>query len=334
MRLGRIFPAELLTLATKMPPGDPRPPALTYQPDHPMNPPHLNRRRFLGVGAAATASLPLVSPAATAAAKGGTPVTVLHLTDTHIRPEHDAPARCRKILRAIRERHRDISFVINTGDSIFAADYGNITRERVEEQWKIWDEWVMPELKGLPILHVVGNHDVWHAGPEGDPMRGVPYVCKRLGIEKPYSSSRHAGWEMITLDNSSGSIDPAQREWLFKTLDALPAAAPVLLAAHCPILSLAGDYAGGNMSGGKAIVEKLRARQGPVLALSGHVHVQSSESLYNVHFHCNGALSGHWWEPGPANDGCYERTPMGYALVKLWPDGRSESRYFPVPAIK
>lgn len=85
-------------------------------------------------------------------------------------------------------------------------------------------------------------------------MRGVPYLCKRLGIEKPYCASRHAGREMITLDNSSGSIDREQQEWLFKTLDSLPATAPILPAAHCPVFSLAGDYAGGNMSGSKAIV--------------------------------------------------------------------------------
>ena len=70
-----------------------------------------------------------------------------------------SPKRCASILANILKRHPDIGLVINTGDSIYAADYNNITRERVLEQWKIWDEVVMAALKRLPIIHAIGNHD-------------------------------------------------------------------------------------------------------------------------------------------------------------------------------
>lgn len=294
-----------------------------------MSHPVLNRRGFLGLGAATVASLPSI---ASAAPQAGSPLTVLHITDIHLRPEYDAPARCRKILRAIRKRHPEIGLVVNTGDSIYAADYNNITRERVEEQWKLWDETVVPELKGLPMIHAIGNHDPWWAAPENDPMRGIPYVCKRLGIAEPYGHTRQGDWEVISLENSGGSLGKPQQEWLFKTLNSLPAKAPILLAGHLPLFSLAGDYDGGNMSGAKAVIDRLAAREAPVVSLSGHIHIQSSEALWNVRFHCNGALSGSWWEPGDRKDGSYKRTPMGYALLKLWPDGRSQCVYLPIPA--
>ncbi|WP_193210548.1 metallophosphoesterase family protein [Luteolibacter marinus] len=286
-----------------------------------------SRRGFLAAGVAS--ALPFVARGKDSPEDA---LTILHLTDIHIRPELDAPQRCTRILRAIRERHPEIGLVINTGDSIYAADYGHITRERMLEQWEIWDKVVMPELEGLPCLHAIGNHDTWWAGPEGDEMRGVPYVCKRLGIERPYGAARHGGWEILWLENSRGSIDAKQQSWLFDSLDALPAAAPVIVASHLPLYSLAGDYAGGNMKGSKPLIDRFAGREGPVVALSGHVHIQSSESIWNIDFHCNGALSGAWWEPGKQGDGSYERTPAGYALLRVWPDGRSECHYHPLPA--
>lgn len=286
----------------------------------------LPRRAFLAAGLAAAVPLraDTVKPA-------GKPLTVLHLTDAHIRPEHDAPKRCAAILKGILKRHPEIGLVINTGDSIYAADYGHITRERMLEQWKIWDEVVMAALQRLPVLHAIGNHDPWWAGAADDEMRGIPYVCKRLGIGQSYGSAKHGGWEMLTLDNHNGALGDAQQEWLFEKLDALPSDAPVLLASHLPIFSLAGDYDGGNMKGAKAVVDKLAAREGPAVCLSGHIHIQSSESLWNLKFHCNGALSGSWWEPGDAGDGSYKRTPAGYALLRLWPNGHSECAYLPLP---
>lgn len=290
----------------------------------------LPRRGFLAAGIAA--ALPAGAAKAAPAGGAGKPFTVLHLTDIHIRPEHDAPKRCAAILRGIRKRFPEIDLVVNTGDSIYAADYGNITRERMLEQWDIWDKSVMPGLKGLPVIHAIGNHDPWWAGGKEDEMHGIPYVCTRLGVEGPYSASSHGGWEFLSLENCRGSMDEVQQQWLFKTLDGLPADKPLVLASHLPFFSLAGDYDGGNMKGAKQVVDKLAARKAPVVALSGHIHIQSSESLWNLRFHCNGALSGSWWEPGDAGDGSYKRTPAGYAVLRLWPDGRNDCTYFPITA--
>ncbi|MCU0797602.1 MAG: metallophosphoesterase [Akkermansiaceae bacterium] len=295
----------------------------------------MHRRRFITT---VTASLPGVaaaaSPPPSPPAPAGDPLTILHLTDIHIRPEHRAPERCARALAEIRRRHPEIGLVVNTGDSIYAADYANITRERMLEQWAIWDEVVVKSLNGIPSVHCIGNHDPWWAAPEKekDEMHGIPYVCKRLGISAPYAASRRAGWEIITLDNSNGKLGPEQQNWLFRHLDSLPAKLPILIASHLPILSLAGQYDGGNMGDAKPAIDKLATRQAPVLCLSGHIHLQSSESIWNLQLHCNGALSGYWWEPGEAGDGSYKRTPAGYAIVRIHPDGRNESTYFPLPA--
>ena len=293
-----------------------------------MSTPSIPRRHFIATTLAGTAALASTSAHTS---QPGKPLTVLHLTDAHIRPEHDAPKRCAAILQAILKRHPEIGLVINTGDSIYAADYNHITRERVLEQWKIWDDVVMAALKRLPVIHAIGNHDPWWAGPKDDEMHGIPYVCKRLGIETSHTTHRHGGWEMIALDNHNGALGETQQKWLFDHLDSLPSTTPVLLASHLPIFSLAGDYDGGNMRNAKAVVDKLAARKAPVVCLSGHIHIQSSESLWNINFHCNGALSGSWWEPGDAGDGSYKRTPAGYALLRLWPDGKSQSVYLPLP---
>jgi 3',5'-cyclic-AMP phosphodiesterase len=307
---------------------------------------NLNRRGFLGMTAlAAGASLLKLEAPAEAAPKSepkaqpnatretAPALTVLHLTDTHIRPEFDVPARCHKILQGIFQEHKDIDLIVNTGDSVYAADYKDITRERVEVQWKLWDETVMPFLKGRPMVHALGNHDSWWAGEANDPMYGLPYACQRLGIEKPYYTARHRNWNVLVLNNSNSSIDATQFEWIEKTLASLPAGAPVLVASHFPIYSLAGTYGGSNMNKdeGRKLVELLAAHPSPIVALSGHVHIQSSERLWNINFHCNGALCGAWWEPGEAGNGSYKRTPMGYAIVRLWADGHSESQYYPVP---
>ena len=56
-----------------------------------------------------------------------------HITDVHIRPEEGVPERYKKCLQQVKQ-HK-IDFVLNGGDSIHAADYPDITRARVDEQW-------------------------------------------------------------------------------------------------------------------------------------------------------------------------------------------------------
>jgi len=68
------------------------------------------------------------------------------------------------------------------------------------------------------------------------------------------------------------------------------------------------------------------------VCLSGHNHL-SDTTIYNgVQYCCNGAMSGFWWGTGDkesAGTGYYEETPPGYAILKLYEDGRVENRYYP-----
>ena len=75
------------------------------------------------------------------------PLRVLHITDVHIRPEEQAPTRCAILLERIRQEMGRIDFVLNTGDSIYAADYDDISRERMLLQWDLWDSVVKSLLK-------------------------------------------------------------------------------------------------------------------------------------------------------------------------------------------
>ena len=105
---------------------------------------------------------------------------VAHITDVHIRPEHNAPARFRKCLQDIKARKVD--FFLNGGDTIYAADYSHIKRERVDEQWTIWQK-LRKEIAQYEIHSCLGNHDMWWAAPsKKDPMYGKDFAVKQLKI--------------------------------------------------------------------------------------------------------------------------------------------------------
>ena len=157
----------------------------------------MKRREFLVKGSLATAAV-------------GTPVqikstnkpvlTVAHITDAHIRPIDNIPARFSSCLQEVK-KHK-IDFVLNGGDSIFAADYKDVTREKMLEQWAAWDEGIKP-LADYQIYSCVGNHDPWWQAPsKEDEMYGVGYVVKRVGMPNRYYSFYqkklafyHSGWQ-------------------------------------------------------------------------------------------------------------------------------------------
>lgn len=117
---------------------------------------------------------------------------IAHITDVHIRPEENAPERFVKCLEEIK-KHK-IDFFLNGGDSIFAADYDNIIRERVNELWEIWKD-TTNSISNFEMHSCLGNHDMWWAAPDKkDPMYGKDYVVKQLGISnRYYSFNKKAG---------------------------------------------------------------------------------------------------------------------------------------------
>ncbi|WP_276500837.1 metallophosphoesterase family protein [Terrimonas pollutisoli] len=258
---------------------------------------------------------------------------VAHITDIHIRPEHNAPARFRKCMDEIKQ-HR-IDFFLNGGDTIYAADYKHITRERVDEQWQIWQA-CRNELKGYEVHSCLGNHDMWWAAPsKDDAMYGKNHVVKQLDIPHRYYSFDKKGWHFIILDSNNqnaGSLDEEQRKWLEEDLAKLPVGTPVICLSHYPILAVCTILDGGNHTDSKYISELFfKHKDKKITCLSGHIHLQDSAQYNGVNYFCNGALSGFWWEDGDKDSAgkyYYKQTAPGYAIVELFEDGTVENSYY------
>ena len=259
---------------------------------------------------------------------------IAHITDVHIRPEHDAPSRFKKCVKEILTHKVD--FVLNGGDTIYAADYGHITRERVNEQWNIWQE-LSSEFSEFEIFSCLGNHDMWWAAPnKDDNMYGKPHVVKQLGIPKRYYHFAREGWNFIILDSNNknaGSLDPEQREWLEKLLTRLPAKSNILVMSHYPILGACTHIDGGNHTDSKYISKLFYQHNNKnISCISGHIHLLDKAEYNGVNYYCNGALSGFWWEDGDKDSAgkyWYHETPPGYAIIDLYQDGRVENKYYP-----
>jgi len=260
---------------------------------------------------------------------------IAHITDVHIRPEHNAVARFRQCLAEIKNHKPD--FYLNGGDSIYAADYSHITRERVIEQWNIWDN-CQKDLSGAEIYSCLGNHDMWWAATDKqDEMYGKNYVVKRLGMPDRYYSFSKKDWHFIVLDSNNenaGSLDPEQRTWLEKELSALPAGTPVLVMSHYPLLAACTNLDGGGMhTDFKYLVNLFYQHRDKIkVCISGHIHLVDRVVYNDVPYYCNGAMSGFWWEEGDANSAAkyfYLQTPPGYTIIDLYDDGMVENIYHP-----
>ena len=259
-------------------------------------------------------------------------LTVAHITDVHIRPEENIPQRFKKCLEEIKSKKVD--FFLNGGDTIHAADYNDITKERVLEQWKAWDDCV-EQLKGYEVHSCVGNHDPWWAAPsKDDKMYGVPYVVERAGMPNRYYSFTKENWHFIILDgNNKGiSLDQEQMEWLKKELENTPSGTYVLLMSHYPILTVTGSWEGGQHKDHVALRQLFYQHKDKVkVCLSGHQHLLDRAWYNGVEYYCNGAMSGFWWGKGDAKSArptYYQETPPGYAILKLYEDGSVENEYF------
>lgn len=259
---------------------------------------------------------------------------VAHITDIHMSANNDAPNRFRKCLDEVK-KHK-VDFFLNGGDTIMAADYGNITRESVLEQWNLWDE-LKSEFKGYEMFSCLGNHDMWWAAPDkSDEMYGKDYAMKRVEMPSRYYSFEKNGWHFIVLDSNNdkaGSLDQEQRKWLEKELNTMPKDASVLVMTHYPILGVTTIPYGGNHTDSKYITKLFFQHQDKKIhCISGHMHLLDTAVYNNVKYYCNGSMSGFWWGDGN-NDSAgkcwYHETPPGYSVLELYNDGTLKNTYYP-----
>lgn len=260
---------------------------------------------------------------------------IAHITDVHIRPEFNAPDRFLKCLAEIKAHKVD--FFLNGGDTIYAADYDNVTRERVNTQWTIWQQ-LRAEFREYEMHGCLGNHDMWWAAPDKqDAMYGKNYVVRQLGIPNRYYSFDKNGWHFIILDSNNenaGSLDEEQRTWLEGDLAKLPAGAPVLCMSHYPIMAACTIIdGGGNHTDSKYITNLFYKHSNKkITCISGHIHLRDSAEYNGVRYFCNGAVSGFWWEDGDkdsAGKSWCRQTPPGYTIIDLFEDGSVVNTYIP-----
>lgn len=264
-----------------------------------------------------------------------TPVLrLLHITDVHITKE--AAPRFKQLIRHILANH-SIDFVLNGGDSVMAADYNDITEERVDELWSAWNECIS-EFGPLEVHSVIGNHDPWWAAPSDKHSKyGKQYVVEQLKIPSTYYSFNRKGWHFIMLDgNHEGiSLGDEQMEWLKRDLEALQPGTPTICMSHYPGLGVGPHFVGGLHKDFKKLKDLFYEYKDCIRGfLSGHNHLDDYAVYNGVQYCCNGSVSGFWWGEGDdqsAGPYFYLETPPGYAILELFEDGTFTNQYIAHP---
>lgn len=261
------------------------------------------------------------------------PLRIAHMSDVHIRP--DALGRFRQVLSQMQ--HEKVDFILNGGDSVFAVNYNDITRERVYELWDAWDESLQSLSNNTPVYSCLGNHDMWWAAPdEDDRMYGKPYAVKRLGIPHRYYRFQKGKWNFIILDgnNNGVNLDEEQYAWLEHELESIAPGTPVLLMSHYPLLSTTTIWKKDFYANDYQRLKKLfyTHRDKVKLYLGAHTHLLDKTVYNGVTYLGSGAVSGYWWGEGnedSAGPGYMQETPPGYTILELFGDGSFTHDYHP-----
>lgn len=292
---------------------------------------------------------------------------IAHLSDIHIQPERGAAEGFAACLRHIHTLPELPDLIINGGDTIMDSVGTDLPRATL--QWDLLDT-TLHEHNRLPIIHCLGNHDIWgwnrrKSGCTGkEPLFGKALPLQRLGMSSPYYAVDHAGWRFLILDSSFDSVGPgqssgnshftarlddAQFSWLTTELLATSSDTPIIIVSHCPIVAGASLF----FTGGPGETERTgnwvipsnwmhidaRAIMGLLLrfpnvrlCLSGHTHMHDRTEFAGITFINNGAVSGRWWR-NTNPDPAPTYSPPGYGLLDLYADGTFAHQWihFPIP---
>lgn len=287
--------------------------------------PTMNRREFIGFGAAALAGGAWVSTGRANAPDSTGRLRILFFTDLHARDEGDVPARM--MATALRIAAADADVIIGGGDLVhggFGARPGEMAA-RFALARKFVDE------IGRPVVLIPGNHDFVGARPDdGGPPEADPLQLFRetFGV-----TSLHATWEVngyrifrlqsvVPVDESwryEGRISDDQLQWLDDELSRISTTQPLILCTHIPMQTtfkqvqespLAALPPNLVVANAQSLLDRF-ANHNLRLVLQGHLHVNELIQWNNRTFLMGGAVSGAWWN-GP-NLG----TPPGYGVVTL-----------------
>jgi 3',5'-cyclic AMP phosphodiesterase CpdA len=297
-----------------------------------------SRRRFLTLSAAAAATSALPSLAQSSAKPGN--LRLIFFTDTHNQPELSANEGTTLALKKIKSLKPDLC--IQGGDHCF--DINAVPRER---SIMLLDQYQKTEhiLDGIPVHHVIGNHDVLGLTPSSnvatsDPLYGKHAFEQRFNT-KTYRSFDHGGYHFILLDSIGitpdrayeGLIDADQLAWLKADLAATPAGTPIIVVSHIPMVTAIYQYPFPTDKFAKAPIKALIVSNAwqvyplfdghnVIAVLQGHTHINETIYWRNVPYITSGAVCGNWWQ-GP-----HWGTPEGFTVLEL-SNGQAHWRYEP-----
>lgn len=277
---------------------------------------------------------------------------LIHFTDIHIQPDDNAGEWTARAFEHVRRTAPDAELIVTGGDLVF--DSLDADEGRVKTLWDLWQKTCRDHC-GLPLVHTMGNHDVWgwrksKSKTTGREARwGKQWWCEAIGQDRTYTSFDRADWHIVLLDSIQpiddgyeGGIDAAQMDWLARDLAAVGARRKTLVVTHIPVLiqdvaanarlvdgKVEGELKisrGLSLSDAKNVIELFAKHSHVKAQLSGHVHITERQRFGGVDYLCSGAVCGSWWKkPDPKTK--LPRSNPGYNIIDLYTDGSVETTY-------
>ena len=312
----------------------------------------------------------MTTPLGTAA--GSTVLRLAWLSDMHVRQDAKSVEGFTRALLRAQSLQQPIAAILNGGDCVFdslKADWST-----TQMQWQAFHD-VLSNHLHVPIYHCIGNHDIWgwgrsDPGLESDPLYGIRFAMKELGLQSPYYSFDLGGWHFIVLNSTHPSIlppgapyaqipytarlDDGQFAWLSRELDTTPAGTPICILSHIPLFSTGELLDGPNETSGnwvvpgawvhidaRRIVNLFHAHPNVRVCLSGHTH-EYGHMEFAGHDDGDRSVQNHsvsYWANGAVSGGWWRGSHIGFppaiVAVNLHSDGSADTKFIPyeeVPA--
>ena len=170
---------------------------------------------------------------------------IAHLTDIHVHDTRTAQFGMAAALQAVNDMPDKPDFIINGGDAIMNIDA--LSKQKVKEQWQTFHGMMKSE-NSLPVYNCIGNHDLYGwLLPDSNHYEARRWAMDEYQLTQPYYSFAAGDWHFIVLDSVHGrksvlrhygKLDEAQLKWLRTELKSIPAATPVCIISHIPILAV------------------------------------------------------------------------------------------------
>jgi Icc protein len=268
----------------------------------------------------------------------------VHLTDIHVQRELNGDKGFAKALTAVEALRPRPEFILTGGDLVF--DAFEVTPQRAKELFTLYKK-IVADNTSLTVHPCLGNHDIFGWKSPGvdsrSPGYGKAMAMDYLGMSDSCYHFDYHGWRFFVLDNIQsaanedgyrGGLSPQQTEWLADALRQTPAAQPIVVCEHIPLITVTAFAHEGMMTDGAwrfrdnfvcgdatARLKLLRERN-VRLSLSGHIHERDRIEYCGTTFINDGAVCGAWWK-GP-NRGVEE----GFGVIDVRDDGSFDHQYF------